>query len=86
MIMVCVKTNTTSDCGNYTINTSYLTIGKKYEVVDVPSHAQGNTTWKYNFWVLCDDSNYRFYSSELFISLDEWRERQLNKIGLEWEK
>lgn len=33
--------------------------------------------------IKCEDNVWRRFQKKLFISVDEWRERQLNKIGLQ---
>lgn len=49
-----------------------LTIGKIYETYDRPDYS--------SIVVINDIGNEVLYSSSRFITLEEWRERKLNKI------
>jgi hypothetical protein len=63
------------------IKLTNLTIGKVYEspIVGLPG------MWSIigRVAITCDDGIVRDYSTTRFIALEEWREIQLNKIGLQ---
>ena len=56
-----------------------LTIGKKYNILGSKT-AQGFLTTSKFFCILCDDGIQGEYSDNRFISVEEYREQQLNKI------
>lgn len=65
---VCVACRVT---GSY----QYQTIGKTYDVTTDTSYG-GETS----YFTGDDGTEYLFFHDEDFIPLEEWRERQLNKI------
>lgn len=80
MIMVCVKQ--LNVVGGTVSN---LTIGKQYSVspipVPVPEGDEMKEPANPKVWVWGDDINSEYqYPMEAFITLDEWRQQQLNKL------
>ena len=60
----------------------YLEIGKMYEGELTPKMYDPNTLKPAEpaYIVKCDDGKYRKFMAKHFITLEEWRERQLDKI------
>lgn len=56
-----------------------LTIGKKYNILGYIT-AQGYLTTSKFVCILCDDGTQGEYSDNRFISVEEFRDKQLNKI------
>lgn len=54
-------------------NNQFLTVGKIYEVID---------TFGEFYRIRCDDRVYRWYNNLALITIDEWRENQLNKLNI----
>jgi len=80
MIMVCVKQ--LSVVGG---SVSNLTIGKQYSVSPIPVPVpEGDEMKEPNnpkVWVWGDDINSEYqYPMEAFVTLEQWRELQLNKL------
>ena len=60
-----------------------LTIGKKYEVVGKNSGIHQGSNIPYScVWVINDAGIKRHYSSKRFLDVAEWRDKQLNELGL----
>ena len=58
-----------------------LTQGKTYEVIDskqTPEQEWRDATHMYK--IINDDGKKRWYDKSMFITLEEWREQQLNEI------
>ncbi len=80
MIMVCVKQ--LNVVGG---SVSNLTIGKQYNVspipIPLPEGDEMKTPDDPKVWVWGDDINSEYqYPMKAFITLDEWRQQQLNKL------
>lgn len=80
MIMVCVKQ--LNVVGGTVSN---LTIGKQYSVSPIPVPVPEGDEMKEpdnpKVWVWGDDINSEYqYPMEAFITLDQWRELQINKL------
>jgi hypothetical protein len=80
MVMVCVKQ--LNVVGGVVSN---LTIGKQYSVSPIPVPVpEGDEMKEPNnpkVWVWGDDINSEYqYPMEAFVTLDQWRELQLNKL------
>ena len=60
----------------------YLEIGKIYEGDLTPTIYDPQTLKPSEpfYIVKCDDGKYRKFMAEYFLTLEEWRELQLNKI------
>jgi len=54
-----------------------LTLGKIYDVITI---SEGNM-WLVK--IVDDNSQELWYNDEVLITLDEWRERQLNKLKID---
>jgi len=68
--VVCINTN------ELTKEPLYLTYGKVYDHID---YDEGVTS----FISIIDDSGIEFdHRKDRFISLDKWREKQLNELGI----
>jgi len=61
-----------------------FTVGKWYEGELTPTIYDPQTLQPApaSYVVQCNDGNYRKVSHEYFITLEEWRERQLNELGI----
>lgn len=58
-----------------------LTIGKTYQITKTNNGThQGSDKTYSNVWVINDKGDERHYSAKRFVSLDEYRERQLSKV------
>lgn len=55
-----------------------LTYGKIYE--DIPVNSGFGKYIKEEYKIVCDRGFVEFYNKDLFVTLEEWRERQLDKI------
>jgi hypothetical protein len=62
----------------------YLEIGKMYEGDFTPTVYDPQTLKpsKPSYIIKCDDGKYRKFMTEHFITLEEWREKQIDKILL----
>ena len=80
--LVCID-NSNTGMFHETINTIELTIGKSYKVLN-ESHFMISNGVFYNTISIVDDSLVGIcdYRTERFITLKEWREKQLDKILL----
>ena len=60
----------------------YLEIGKIYEGDFTPTIYDPQTLRpsEPSYIIKCDDGKYRKFMVEHFLTLEEWREQQLNKI------
>ena len=60
----------------------YLEIGKIYDGELTPTMYDPNTFQpaKPHYIIKCDDGKFRKFMAEHFITLEEWREKQLDKI------
>lgn len=70
MIIVCIKT------GNEDLSKLQLTVGKQYEVVDTYSD------WgEDDQYVVLNDHGINYpYCMSRFVSLEEWRDKQIEKV------
>lgn len=75
MIIVCIKT------GNEDLSKLQLTVGKHYKVL--------STRASYSDWDLVEDDQYVIlndhginypYCMSRFVSLEEWRDKQIEKV------
>lgn len=58
-----------------------LTVGKKYQVTKTNSGDHyGSDKSYFNVWVINDKGIERHYSGKRFISIDEYRDKQLNEV------
>jgi hypothetical protein len=57
-----------------------LTYGKIYDTV--PGTARIASIDNFNYWIINDRGYKEYYSREKFITLEEWRKRQLNELGI----
>lgn len=58
----------------------YLTINKVYDIIEIPSVRRNVTLFRFK-----DDNDVvRSYEvhKDIFITIDEWREKQLDKLGI----
>jgi hypothetical protein len=58
----------------------YLTINKVYDIIEIPSVRRNVTLFRFK-----DDNDVeRSYEvhKNIFITIDEWREKQLDKLGI----
>ena len=55
-----------------------LTQGKTYEVIDSKQTPEQERPHMYK--IINDDGKQRWYDKSVFITLEEWREQQLNEI------
>lgn len=56
-----------------------LTYGKVYDVIEVV----GNYDFiKNNYHILNDREFIQWYSVDTFVTIDEWRDKQLDKLGI----
>ena len=71
MRVVCIKTGKIKN----------LTEGKSYQLIKVSKgiHLDSNIEYK-NFVVVNDAGIERMYSASRFMTVEKWRENQLNKI------
>ena len=58
----------------------FLTIGKIYNVI-IDSFDK-TPSLKRVFMIMCDDNATRSFPEEVLMTIDKWRENQLNKIGI----
>jgi hypothetical protein len=70
MKAICIK--------NYDDVNSRTTIGKVYEIFE--DYVINDSDDKY---FVADNGDELWYQSNYFISVEQWRENQLNKIGIE---
>ena len=75
--VVCINTN------ELTKEPLYLTYGKVYETVP------GTATIfdflpidDFNYWIINDRGCKEYYSKDKFLTLEEWRKRKLNELGI----
>ncbi len=64
---------------------TYLTKGKVYEGELTPNFLYGSETYQLvdsSYIVRCDDNKLRKFMAKDFMTLEEWREKQLNEIGI----
>jgi len=64
-----------------------LTYGKIYDTVPstafLPELLSDPTSIdNFNYWIINDRGYKEYYSREKFITLEEWRKRQLNELGI----
>ncbi len=57
-----------------------LTYGKIYETV--PGTSRIPSIDNYNYWIINDRGRKEYYSKDEFLTLEEWRKRQLNELGI----
>lgn len=62
----------------------YLVKGKMYEGDFTPTTHDPQTLKpsKPSYTIICDDGKYRKFMTEHFLTLEEWRNQQLKKIGI----
>ena len=53
-----------------------LTYGKIYDTISITGVLSNYIKYK----ITCDRGFVEFYNKDLFVTLEEWRERQLDKI------
>ena len=75
MKVICVE-NTYK--GTYKDTHMDLTYGKTYEVIDQQPFKINDQMYQ----IMDDNGTLGWYDREVVISLDEWRVKQLNEIGL----
>jgi hypothetical protein len=63
-------------CINAKVGKPYLTYGKVYDHID---YDEGITSF---IDIIDDTGRESGYRNDYFITLEEWREKQLNEIGL----
>jgi hypothetical protein len=56
----------------------HLTQGKTYEVIDSKQTPEKERPHMYK--IINDDDKQRWYDKSMFITLEEWRDQQLNEI------
>lgn len=80
--LICIDNNN-KGMFHESINKVELTIGKSYKVLN-ESHFMISNGGFYNTISIVDDSlvGHCDYRSERFITLDKWREKQLNELGI----
>ena len=72
MKVVCIPFNTR------TVSLLNLTQGKTYEVIDSKQTPEQERPHMYK--IINDDGKQRWYDKSMFITLEEWRDQQLNEI------
>jgi hypothetical protein len=60
----------------------YLTINKVYDIIEIPSVRRKASLFRFK-----DDNDverhcYDGFNKDIFITIDEWREKQLDKLGI----
>lgn len=63
----------------------HLTYGKAYEVIDQQQHYTHFTSFQINdqMYQIIDDNGYKsWFDREVVIPLEEWRNKQINKLGI----
>ena len=58
----------------------FITIGEIYEILDVDDYGRVHIDGVKLYSVRNDIGRVEYYSMDKFISLSEWREKQINKI------
>jgi hypothetical protein len=62
-----------------------LTYGKIYDIVPkdlLPSVYKISTIDNFNYWIINDRGYTEYYSKDKFITLEEFRQRKLNQLGI----
>ena len=57
-----------------------LTYGKSYEVLPFPKGIDTLPLASKSYYIRNDRGEYTYYDRNVFISLDEWRQKQIEKI------
>ena len=81
--LICIKNKipkTPKDSGDYT---EYLTIGKTYEYDENFDSSVLFRSEKDKLILIIDDIGQKHYiSKEMFVPLNEWRDKQLKQLGI----
>ena len=74
MKVVCIDNSTKPDLP--------LTIGKIYDVLLLSIDENPSSPVSIHYSICCDDGINRNFHKSRFITLEEWRERKLNELGI----
>ena len=74
MKAICIK--------NYDESNSRTTIGKVYEILQYNKDTNIITAYDYKPYFVADNGDELWYEPDYFITIEQWRDNQLNKIGI----
>jgi len=75
MKVVCIKDYLST--GLHAPNRQELTYGKVYDVINIRDILGEDV-----YWIINDIGYKEYYTYSQFLSLEEWREKQLNELGI----
>jgi hypothetical protein len=61
---------------------SFLTLNKVYKIFSYDRLESGLETYSDYIKVLNDNNTFYYYLEERFLMLSEWRDKQLNELGI----